>query len=557
MPNTVFRSRRCGAAILLAAACTSCPAAGPDITHGEITDAGHYGPVGTIHAYAWGSGTCNIGSTSLSWVNGGTPALGMNAYRLHNGRLMQIGMGFCKHACCVANGAGCGTCTSTGFGLRPGCRDVYGAGFNAGQGRLGPRSGINAYERTFSAIPSGSGDAIWRRVQVQQADMASTQTGALYFAEGVYVCLEEDPSAALNNASYRRCTVANTGASPSYVWTVADTTRATQPAINAWRDYGRGISQPDTSVILTTVDLLDEGRFHAAGKVTDLGNGTWQYEYAVFNLNSSRSGASFTLPIEAGAAAMNAGFHSPPYHSGEPYSNAPWAFTAGARDVSWSSPQTFQQNPNANALRWGTMYNFWFTSPVRPAPNTGSATLGLFRPGTPTSVPINGLPVPCQSPVIASQPRASVQACQCVPLELPVVIAANASAGAPAYQWQREVAAGSGQWTNLADGAREGCPGGAVTGTAGATLRLTGPTARDSGLYRCVITTACGAATTTPTQVSVCVGDFNCDGGADGTDVVDFFGVWESGEMSADTNLDGGVDGNDVQTFFVRWQGGC
>jgi len=552
-----FVHSRCSsyAAALLAAMAAPCLAAGPDITYGEVTDTIRYGPVGSIYAYAWGTGTCNIGGTSLSWINRGTPAVAMSAYRLHNGRLMQIGIGHCKHACCVANGPGCGTCSSQGFGLRPGCRDVYGAGFNGGQGALGPRSGINAYDRTFNAIPTGSGDAIWRRVQVQQADMASTLTGAMYFAEGVYVCLEEDPSDALNNASYRRCTVANTGTNPTYNWTVADATRATFPAIYAWRDYGRGVNTPDPTVAITAVDLPNEGRFIAAGKVSNRGDGTWQYEYAVFNLNSHRSGASFSIPIQTGATATNLGFHAPPYHSGEPYSNAPWTMTANTAEITWASPQTFQQNQNTNALRWGTMYNFWFTSPVAPAPNTGSATLGLFRPGTPSAVAINGLPVPCRSPLIAGQPASQMTVCQCATVEMPVTLGSNPSAGSSTFVWQKETAPG--QWTDLVNGPRDGCQGSSIVGQGAATLRIVGATPADSGVYRCVVTNACGSTNTAPTLLAVCIGDFNCDGGTDGADVVNFFDAWEAAEPNADTNLDGGIDGNDVEMFFTRWQGGC
>ena len=53
-------------------------------------------------------------------------------------------------------------------------------------------------------------------------------------------------------------------------------------------------------------------------------------------------------------------------------------------EVTWSSPQTFPENANTNALRWGTMYNFWFVADVQPA--EGEVTLGLFRPGTPEVV---------------------------------------------------------------------------------------------------------------------------------------------------------------------------
>lgn len=54
-----------------------------------------------------------------------------------------------------------------------------------------------------------------------------------------------------------------------------------------------------------------------------------------------------------------------------------------------------------------------------------------------------------------------------------------------------------------------------------------------------------------------CPGDFNVDGGVDGTDVDAFFVAWESGLSNADINNDGGVDGADVEAFFAFWENGC
>lgn len=70
------------------------------------------------------------------------------------------------------------------------------------------------------------------------------------------------------------------------------------------------------------------------------------------------------------------------YHSGEPYTNTDWTpdtLTPGS--VSWSTEE-YSSNQNANALRWGTAYNFWFDAAAGPV--DGVATLGLFRPGSPT-----------------------------------------------------------------------------------------------------------------------------------------------------------------------------
>jgi hypothetical protein len=404
-----FCGRTVSALGLLVAAAVPAMAAGPDITHQEIQDVSNYGQVGGIYGYAWGSYTCNLGDTSLSWINAGTPALGMNAYRLADGRLVQIGLGFAKHACCVGNGTGCGTCIATGgAGLRPGCRDIYSSGFNGGQTRLGPRSGIDPYQGTFTAIPTFSGTAISRRVQVNTGDMsAATYPNAIYFAEGVYVCAEEEPAQQLNNATYRRMSVANTGAAPTYNWAVAagGATVSGQPAIYGWREHGNGANAPDTSVVIVTADVPAEGRFFVAGKVKDLsgaGTGPWQYEYAVYNLNSHRSGGSFVVPIPSSASVTNVGFSSPDYHSGEIYDNTDWTGGKSSGAVRWNSPATFDVNPNTNALRWGTMYNFWFTADVAPAATLGSVTLGLFRPGTPMEISVSGLPVPPAPPPCAA-----------------------------------------------------------------------------------------------------------------------------------------------------------
>jgi probable HAF family extracellular repeat protein len=79
-----------------------------------------------------------------------------------------------------------------------------------------------------------------------------------------------------------------------------------------------------------------------------------------------------------------------------------------------------------------------------------------------------------------------------------------------------------------------------------------------SGEYSLVATDSCGSTISQPAEVSIyCPGDFNSDGGIDGTDVDAFYASWEAGESPADVNLDGGVDGADVSVFFERWEAGC
>ncbi|MBM4108246.1 MAG: hypothetical protein FJ255_05465 [Phycisphaerae bacterium] len=357
---------------------------GPDIVHDNIQDIANYGAgAGGILGYAIGSNTCNIGNTSLAWNNNGTPGLAMNAYRLHNGRLMQIGMSWVKLACCVANGGGCTsmsgqtlTCGS-GFGLRPGCKDVYSASWNGGQSRLAQRSSINPFARTFGAYNSGSGDAAFKRLQIAPGDIGLA--GAQYYAEGVYVCTDENPNNVWNNATYRPVTFSGTNMA------VTGTRQMGMPAIKAWE-------AADPTVVVKTANAPSEGIYYFAAKTVNLAAGWTRYEYAVFNLNSHIAGGSYRIPLPPGAQIRNIGFSAPPYHSGEVYSNAPWVADIDSCSINFRSPQTFAQNANANALRWGTMYNFWFEATA--APGSGSNTLGFFRPHSPSSMSSGSLPVP-------------------------------------------------------------------------------------------------------------------------------------------------------------------
>jgi hypothetical protein len=115
------------------------------------------------------------------------------------------------------------------------------------------------------------------------------------------------------------------------------------------------------------------------------------------NLTNQRAGQSFSVPIPVGAVITNVAFHDVDYHSSVPaelYDGTDWTPAVSAGSVSWAT-QTFAVNQNANALRWGTLYNFRFDANV--APGTGPVTIGLFRPGSPTTTSATTVvPGPCQ-----------------------------------------------------------------------------------------------------------------------------------------------------------------
>jgi hypothetical protein len=379
---------------------------GPDVTHlnTSATDSSgfsNHGVIGATRAYTLGSYTCNISTdTGLAWISNGTPVLFMEMYRLHNGRLEMIGMSWGKHACCAGSGSnpGCGTCTAIGPGLRAGCLDVYSAGYNSGQGKLGQRSRVNAFTgATLGAVTQASYTAIERRLQVAQSDLVLANfPGARYFVEGTYTADDENPTTALNNASYKPVNVDQTTFNLTSANAPAVYMAVGKPAIYAWKEHGLGLNTPDPSVNIVAADVPLEGRFFAGSKVINLGNGTYRYEYAVFNLNSDLCGGSFSIPMAPTVVvpAGTIGFKDVNYHSGEIYDNTDWSKAKTSNAVVWTSPQTFAVNPSSNALRFGTMYNFWFVANVAPAAATGSATLGMFKTSGVPSIQISGLHVP-------------------------------------------------------------------------------------------------------------------------------------------------------------------
>ena len=66
--------------------------------------------------------------------------------------------------------------------------------------------------------------------------------------------------------------------------------------------------------------------------------------------------------------------------------------------------ETFRQNQNANAIRWGTLYNFRFDA-NRP-PQTSSATIGFFKTGAPAMVEVQApMPDACALQIVSAVSR--------------------------------------------------------------------------------------------------------------------------------------------------------
>ncbi len=60
-----------------------------------------------------------------------------------------------------------------------------------------------------------------------------------------------------------------------------------------------------------------------------------------------------------------------------------------------------------------------------------------------------------------------------------------------------------------------------------------------------------------PATLRMCLADFNCDGGADFFDYLDFVDAFSSQQSVADFNIDGSIDFFDYLDFVDAFSIGC
>jgi hypothetical protein len=362
------------------------PASGPDVIVGDLPSITKYSAVGGVSAYALATTSCNVGDAELDWISNQNlhPVIGQNIFRYEDGRFEQLGLSWLKHGFFALQQGLCCTCQNSGTGSRlgVGCSDPYSSSLNGSQTGLGPRFEVNAATGGYSYPFTGqgsSGNSIYKRCQVANSDVnPATHAGAVFYGEGHYIAHDDAASGnQANNASYRRLNVGSGNLTNGWNLSLTGATVREEPAIRAW-------ATQDPTVVMTDAMVPGDGMFIVGSNATDNGDGTWHYEYAVHNLFSDRSCGDFSVPLPAGASVTNIGFHDVNYHSGEPFSGTDWSSSISGGSITWST-QTFGQNVNANAIRWGTLYNFRFDANVAPV-NNGDVNLGLFKPGGTNSI---------------------------------------------------------------------------------------------------------------------------------------------------------------------------
>ena len=370
-----------------------------------------YGVFGGIAAFSSATTACNVGSEIAQWNSGGNqdsnnnrhPVIAQNMYRLSadGERFEMIGMSWLKHSFCALSEGTCGDCQATSCPtLGIGCADTYTALRN-GSTNIGPRRDVNPVGEQFEGKGPGThngtyvsptGNSLIRgRLQVETSDLS--HAGAKYYVEIHYVTHDEDLANRYNNASWMYVSMPG---SP-YTSNITNNLpiREQQVALRAWQEEWEGTETP---VMIQEIKDSQRGMFQLGWRVSDNGDGTWHYEYALHNLNSHLAASSFAIPIPQGVTLTNFGFHDVFYHSGDgypgfgTYDGTDWASedagAGGKRALTWSTV-TFDDNPNGNALRWSSTYNFRFDADTPPQDTT--AAIVHYRgstdgPGAPGSL---------------------------------------------------------------------------------------------------------------------------------------------------------------------------
>ena len=390
---------------------------GPDIIVGDLPELAQFGSAGSQVGLAVATTSCNNGDQPVNFLalpNTDHPVVPQNLYRMsggadNTGQLEQIGQSWIKHTFGASEfdecNLGCNTNNCIQFSqLCPGCSDPYNADQNGTYDLLGSRAWVNPFTGSF---PSNANDhsghvhnGVSHRIPVETSDLVPGKNpGATYFGEAAYLspheytwCLSHPGQCNMfNNYSYRQFSVS--GGPTFFNFPPVGSTVRMQPAIQVWAATGATVEQVEP-------DPGNDGMFFVGYKVTGPTAGVWHYDYAVFNMNLDRAIQSFEVVFPGFPPNLsNIGFHAPPQHPGwahdgtegdAGYSSTPWTFTVNGpppfpNSAVWNC-ETFAQNQNANAIRWGTLYNFRFDSPAAPAKST--ANIAFFKTGAPVAVEI-------------------------------------------------------------------------------------------------------------------------------------------------------------------------
>ena len=333
------------------------------------------------------------------------PFLIWNLYRFNaDGSIEQIGRSGVKHAFVSVN-VGCqDSCDHLGgHALGRGCGDTYGTGNNDSPWDMGPRSEIVPASGTWGRCGSiwdpdctgndtGNDNDDWtQRLKTHESQVdPAANTGATYMMDSWYLARQDI------NIYNSMATVTGTPHYSGGQWSFTGQSNfRLGAAIDRWVDP----ASPPANAMNTEL-AVNEGHAKVAVKVTDLGDGTWRYDYAIMNFDFARAVVQPQGPGHGPdpRVVSNKGFDSFSVPSGgtigaTTFSNGT-VDDAGAWSAATTDGVTTWTAPDGGTLDWGTMYSYSITS--SSAPVAGSATLHVAQDGTPVTYDIATL-VPAPS----------------------------------------------------------------------------------------------------------------------------------------------------------------
>jgi hypothetical protein len=165
------------------------------------------------------------------------------------------------------------------------------------------------------------------------------------------------------------------------VWGINASAYKLGPAIDRWVD-----PQTPPANAMNSELAVGEGHAKLAVKVTDNGDGSWRYDYAVMNLDFARAvtqGAEpnlrvvsnkgfdrFSVPLPAGVVVSATRFSD-----GDLDASNDWAVDTSGGRVSWTAPGA--------TLDWGSLYAFSLTANSTPLAAVGN--LRVAQAGSPAA----------------------------------------------------------------------------------------------------------------------------------------------------------------------------
>ncbi len=310
------------------------------------------------------------------------PYLIWNLYRFNaDGSLEQIGRSGVKHGFLTIN-VGCLENPGNSHILGRGCVDTYSVGNNDNNNSLGPRTEIvpatnqwgrcgSIYDTNCDGQENSSGNSSYdQRLVVREHQFSGAgQTGASYRFESWYLARQDINI--LNSMASTRATFTRN----STTWSVGGNDQyRLGPVIDRWVDPAAPGANASSAMVST-----DDGNVKVAVRATSLGNGLWRYHYAVMNLDFSRpqtEGAepnlrvvknqgfdNFGVPVGTGTVTDLV------FGDGDVDANNDWTPSIRNGRLTWWS------GTRSNALNWGTLFRFSFTS--NQAPVASAVTLHI------------------------------------------------------------------------------------------------------------------------------------------------------------------------------------